>query len=42
MRLIKYLSQDHLFGKKQAVKIVVDAGTGTTAVGLALGALSLG
>ncbi|KAI3467627.1 hypothetical protein Pfo_024290 [Paulownia fortunei] len=42
MRLIKYLSQNHLFGKKQALKIVVDAGTGTTAVGLALGALSLG
>ncbi|KAH6826679.1 Pyridoxal-5'-phosphate-dependent enzyme family protein [Perilla frutescens var. hirtella] len=42
MRLIKYLSQNHLFGKKQAMKIVVDAGTGTTAVGLALGALALG
>ncbi|XP_057776829.1 D-cysteine desulfhydrase 2, mitochondrial isoform X2 [Salvia miltiorrhiza] len=42
MRLIKYLSQKHLFGKEQAMKIVVDAGTGTTAVGLALGALSLG
>ncbi|KAL8534295.1 hypothetical protein ACS0TY_010343 [Phlomoides rotata] len=42
MRLIKYLSEKHLFGKKQALKIIVDAGTGTTAVGLALGALSLG
>ncbi|XP_047963659.1 D-cysteine desulfhydrase 2, mitochondrial isoform X3 [Salvia hispanica] len=42
MRLIKYLSQKHLFGKEQTMKIVVDAGTGTTAVGLALGALSLG
>ncbi|GFQ04267.1 d-cysteine desulfhydrase 2 mitochondrial [Phtheirospermum japonicum] len=42
MRLIKHLSENHLFGKKQALQIVVDAGTGTTAVGLALGALSLG
>ncbi|XP_042055947.1 D-cysteine desulfhydrase 2, mitochondrial-like isoform X3 [Salvia splendens] len=42
MRLVKYLSQKHLFGKEQTMKIVVDAGTGTTAVGLALGALSLG
>ncbi|KAK4402699.1 D-cysteine desulfhydrase 2, mitochondrial [Sesamum angolense] len=36
------LVQNHLFGKNQALKIVVDAGTGTTAVGLALGALCLG
>ncbi|KAL0421479.1 UNVERIFIED_CONTAM: D-cysteine desulfhydrase 2, mitochondrial [Sesamum latifolium] len=42
MRLIQYLSQNHLLGKNQALKIVVDAGTGTTAVGLALGALCLG
>lgn len=42
MRLVKYLSQNHLFGKEQAMKIVIDAGTGTTAVGFALGALSLG
>ncbi|KAL5984465.1 hypothetical protein ACLOJK_018570 [Asimina triloba] len=42
IRLVKYLSQKHLFGKDQQVKIVVDAGTGTTAVGLALGALCLG
>ncbi|KAG8365995.1 hypothetical protein BUALT_Bualt17G0030000 [Buddleja alternifolia] len=42
IRLIQYLSKNHLFGKKQALKIVVDAGTGTTAVGLALGALCLG
>ncbi|KAK4488795.1 hypothetical protein RD792_004584 [Penstemon davidsonii] len=42
MRLIQYLSQDHLFGKKNPLKIVVDAGTGTTAIGLALGAICLG
>ncbi|KAL3656052.1 hypothetical protein CASFOL_000448 [Castilleja foliolosa] len=42
IRLIKQLSENHLFGKKQNLQIVVDAGTGTTAVGLALGALSLG
>lgn len=42
MRLIRYLSQDHLFGEKQLVNIVVDAGTGTTAIGLALGALLFG
>ncbi|KAL6569182.1 hypothetical protein OROHE_003463 [Orobanche hederae] len=42
MRLVNYLSENHVFGKKQALNIVVDAGTGTTAVGLALGALSLG
>ncbi|KZV17796.1 hypothetical protein F511_01605 [Dorcoceras hygrometricum] len=42
LRLTCYLSQDHLFGKKQALKIVVDAGTGTTAIGLALGVLCLG
>lgn len=42
IRLVHYLSQKHLFGKDQVVKIVVDAGTGTTAVGLALGALCLG
>ncbi|XP_011086696.1 D-cysteine desulfhydrase 2, mitochondrial isoform X2 [Sesamum indicum] len=42
VRLIQYLSQNHLFGKDQALNIVVDAGTGTTAVGLALGALCLG
>ncbi|KAK3223516.1 hypothetical protein Dsin_010541 [Dipteronia sinensis] len=41
-RLVQYLSQDHLFGKKRAVKLVVDAGTGTTAVGLGLGAMCLG
>lgn len=42
IRLVQYLSQEHLFGKVQAVKIIVDAGTGTTAVGLGLGALCLG
>ncbi|KAF5450182.1 hypothetical protein F2P56_030553 [Juglans regia] len=42
IRLIHYLSQNHLLGKERALKLVVDAGTGTTAVGLALGALCLG
>ncbi|KAA8529673.1 hypothetical protein F0562_034227 [Nyssa sinensis] len=42
IRLVRYLSQNHLLGEKQAVKIVVDAGTGTTAVGLGLGAKCLG
>lgn len=42
IRLVKYLSQDHILGKDQPLKIVVDAGTGTTAVGLGIGALCLG
>ncbi|WZZ74023.1 hypothetical protein YC2023_085393 [Brassica napus] len=41
-RLVKYLSEDHLLGKKSRVKFVVDAGTGTTAVGLGVAAMSLG
>ncbi|KAK3026067.1 hypothetical protein RJ639_042559 [Escallonia herrerae] len=40
--LVQYLSQSHLLGKEQACKIVVDAGTGTTAVGLVLAAICLG
>lgn len=39
---MQYLSQDHLLGKISPVKFVVDAGTGTTAVGLGVAALSLG
>ncbi|KAM7468713.1 hypothetical protein LguiB_016275 [Lonicera macranthoides] len=42
IRFVKYLSQNHLLGKEKAVKIVIDSGTGTTAVGLGLGALYLG
>ncbi|CAI9093070.1 OLC1v1028478C2 [Oldenlandia corymbosa var. corymbosa] len=42
MRLVQYLSQKHIFGGVQTIKIVVDAGTGTTAVGLGLGAMFLG
>ncbi|EXB82468.1 Putative 1-aminocyclopropane-1-carboxylate deaminase [Morus notabilis] len=42
IRLVQYLSQDHLFGKKRSLKLIVDAGTGTTAVGLGLGAICLG
>ncbi|XP_022966679.1 D-cysteine desulfhydrase 2, mitochondrial isoform X2 [Cucurbita maxima] len=41
IRLVNYLSQDHLLGKQRAIKFVVDAGTGTTAIGLGLGALCL-
>ncbi|KAK7306182.1 hypothetical protein VNO77_44108 [Canavalia gladiata] len=42
IRLVQYLSQNHLLGKQRAMKFVVDAGTGTTAVGLGLAALFLG
>ncbi|XP_061350270.1 D-cysteine desulfhydrase 2, mitochondrial-like isoform X2 [Gastrolobium bilobum] len=42
IRLVEYLSQNHLLGKQRAIKFVVDAGTGTTAVGLGLAALCLG
>ncbi|XP_022726791.1 D-cysteine desulfhydrase 2, mitochondrial-like isoform X2 [Durio zibethinus] len=42
LRLVDYLSQDHLLGRKRAFNFVVDSGTGTTAVGLGLGALCLG
>ncbi|CAL4962972.1 unnamed protein product [Urochloa decumbens] len=42
MRLVEYLSGLTLFGQDEKVHIVVDSGTGTTAVGLALGAVCLG
>ncbi|KAL2332717.1 hypothetical protein Fmac_013930 [Flemingia macrophylla] len=42
IRLVQYLSQDHLLGKQRPMKFVVDAGTGTTAVGLGLAAHCLG
>lgn len=42
IRLVQYLSQNHLLGKQRAMKFVVDAGTGTTAVGIGLAALFLG
>ncbi|KAI4384165.1 hypothetical protein MLD38_002353 [Melastoma candidum] len=42
MRLVYLLSHDHLLGKKRIVKLVVDAGTGTTAVGLGLGVACMG
>ncbi|CAN4092524.1 unnamed protein product [Withania somnifera] len=42
VRLVEYLSQDHLFGKDQQLKIIMDAGTGTTAVGFGIGAVCLG
>lgn len=42
IRLVQYLSQDHLLGKQRAMKFVLDAGTGTTAVGIGLAAHCLG
>ncbi|PON74671.1 Tryptophan synthase beta subunit-like PLP-dependent enzyme [Trema orientale] len=42
IRLVQFLSQDHLFGKERALRLIVDAGTGTTAVGLGLGTICLG
>lgn len=42
IRQVQYLSQNHLLGRERPLKLVVDAGTGTTAVGLALGAICLG
>lgn len=42
IRLVQYLSQDDIFGKERALKLIVDAGTGTTAVGLGLGTICLG
>lgn len=42
IRLVHYLSQHHIFGKDQALKVVLDSGTGTTAVGLGIAALCLG
>jgi hypothetical protein len=42
IRLVEYLSGLTCFGKDEKAHIVVDAGTGTTAVGLALGAVCLG
>ncbi|WOL18420.1 D-cysteine desulfhydrase 2, mitochondrial [Canna indica] len=42
IRLVKYLSQTHIFGTDQQIVLVLDAGTGTTAIGLALGIAYLG
>lgn len=42
IRLVHYLFQSNLLGKERPLTLVVDAGTGTTAIGLALGALCLG
>lgn len=42
IRLVQYLSQNHLLEKQRPMKVVVDAGTGTTAVGLGLAAHFLG
>ncbi|KAJ8773517.1 hypothetical protein K2173_005763 [Erythroxylum novogranatense] len=42
IRLVEYLSQEHILGKERYIKLVVDAGTGTTAIGLGLGVHCLG
>lgn len=42
IRLVQYLSQNHLLGKERSYRFVLDAGTGTTAVGLGIGAICLG
>lgn len=42
IRLVKCLSENFEFGKEEKVTIVLDAGTGTTAVGLAIGAVCFG
>ncbi|CAA7395576.1 unnamed protein product [Spirodela intermedia] len=42
IRLVKCLSENYVIGKEEKVTIVLDAGTGTTAVGLAIGAVCLG
>nr|CAD1834779.1 unnamed protein product [Ananas comosus var. bracteatus] len=42
IRLVDYLAQANVFGKEQKIRIVLDAGTGTTAEGLALGVVLLG
>jgi hypothetical protein len=39
---VQYLCQRHLLGKERQIKLVVDAGTGTTAIGLGIGAQCLG
>ncbi|CAI8599570.1 unnamed protein product [Vicia faba] len=42
IRLVQYLSQNHLLGKQRATKFVVDAGTGTAAIGIGLAAIFFG
>lgn len=42
IRLVHYLSQSHILGKERPYNFVIDAGTGTTAIGFALGAQMLG
>ncbi|CAM8950804.1 unnamed protein product [Rhodiola kirilowii] len=42
IRLVNHLSGINLFGNKKPMKLVVDAGTGTIALGLTLGAICLG
>ncbi|KAH9606167.1 hypothetical protein KSS87_014482 [Heliosperma pusillum] len=42
IRLVQYLSQGHILGNKRPYNFVIDSGTGTTAIGFAVGALILG
>ncbi|KAL3688405.1 hypothetical protein R1sor_014714 [Riccia sorocarpa] len=42
IRLVRYLSQPTRFGAEEPLHMVVDTGTGTTAVGVALGVALLG
>ncbi|KAK9751121.1 hypothetical protein RND81_02G243600 [Saponaria officinalis] len=42
IRLVQYLSQNHVLGSERPYNFVIDSGTGTTAIGFALGALILG
>lgn len=41
IRLVDHLSQPNFFGRNQKLQIIVDCGTGTTAIGLALAILIL-
>lgn len=41
VRLVDYLSQPCCFGRNKKLQLVVDSGTGTTAIGLAVGILIL-
>ncbi|KMZ73113.1 hypothetical protein ZOSMA_153G00040 [Zostera marina] len=42
IRLVRSLSQPHLLGRNETIKIVLDAGTGTTATGFGLAVKMLG
>ncbi|EFJ10341.1 hypothetical protein SELMODRAFT_44641, partial [Selaginella moellendorffii] len=42
IRLVRWLSENEVFEREDKIKIVVDSGTGTSAIGLALGIALLG